>query len=83
MFRPLLNLQRMNNSADRACLPKIDPHLLLKLIAELLHIDERFVPEEDDGGMYIRPSLIGTDVSTDTDVGKTNRKQFTYVLILA
>lgn len=63
LFRPLLNLQRLNQSAERACLPKVDAHLLLRSIEKLIRIDENFVPYSQESSLYIRPTLIGTDVS--------------------
>lgn len=61
LFRPLLNLQRLNQSAERACLPKVDTHMLLRSIEKLISIDENFVPYSTDSSLYIRPTLIGTD----------------------
>lgn len=65
LFRPLLNLERLNRSAERAALPKINTHDLLKSMEKLINTDEKFVPLEKDGGLYIRPVLMGTDVSVN------------------
>lgn len=63
LFRPLLNLQRLNQSAERACLPKVNKHDLLRHIEKLIRLDENFIPFTKEGSLYIRPTLIGTDVS--------------------
>ena len=60
MFRPDMNMTRMNKSADRICLPTFDSEEVIKLIGELLKLDNRFIPGEKGYSMYIRPTLIGT-----------------------
>lgn len=64
LFRPLLNLRRLNRSNEKACLPEIDVRLLLKYIAKLVYTDKDYLPSIRDGGFYIRPCVISTDVST-------------------
>ncbi|GME78229.1 unnamed protein product [Ambrosiozyma monospora] len=61
MFRPDLNMKRMNKSAARICLPTFDGDELLKLIEKLLKLDSKFVPDERCYSLYIRPTMIGTD----------------------
>lgn len=43
LFRPEMNLDRFNKSAVRIALPSLDTAELLKLIAEFVKIEERFV----------------------------------------
>lgn len=61
MFRPDMNMKRMNKSAERIVLPKFDGDELIKLIAKLVELDQSFVPEGEGYALYIRPTLIGTD----------------------
>lgn len=63
LFRPELNLERFNSSAKRAGLPEIDKDVLLKYIERLVMIDNEWLPISAPLSMYIRPNLIGTDVS--------------------
>ncbi|KAG7870064.1 hypothetical protein KL918_000268 [Ogataea parapolymorpha] len=60
MFRPDMNMKRMNKSAARICLPTFDSEELIKLIGELLKIDGAFIPQERGYSLYIRPTMIGT-----------------------
>ncbi|ODV59987.1 branched-chain amino acid aminotransferase [Ascoidea rubescens DSM 1968] len=60
IFRPDMNMIRMNKSAERICLPKFDGAVLTDLIGKLIKIDERFIPEGQGFSLYIRPTLIGT-----------------------
>ena len=59
MFRPDCNMERLNNSMKRLCLPGIDSAQLIECIKQLLKLDESWVPEKDGYSMYIRPTAIG------------------------
>lgn len=63
LFRPDLNLQRLNKSAKRIGLPEIDSDLLLSSIERLVSIDSEWLPVSAPLSLYIRPNLIGTEVS--------------------
>lgn len=63
LFRPELNLQRLNKSAKRVGLPEIEPDILLKCIERLVSIDNEWLPVSAPLSLYIRPNLIGTEVS--------------------
>lgn len=60
MFRPDMNMKRMNKSAQRICLPTFDPEELITLIGKLIQQDKYLVPEGKGYSLYIRPTLIGT-----------------------
>ncbi|XP_029318237.1 branched-chain-amino-acid aminotransferase, cytosolic isoform X2 [Cottoperca gobio] len=61
LFRPMLNMNRMINSAQRACLPAFDPSEFLECIKRLVEIERHWVPHS--GSLYIRPTFIGTGAS--------------------
>ena len=63
LFRPEKNMERMNRSAKRICLPSFEGEECLKLIMKLIQIDSRWVPSEPGYSLYIRPTLIGTQSS--------------------
>ncbi|KAL0575032.1 branched-chain-amino-acid transaminase bat2 [Marasmius crinis-equi] len=60
LFRPDMNMKRMNNSAKRIALPNFDGDALLDLIKELVRLDKHWIPKETGHSLYIRPTLIGT-----------------------
>ncbi|OXB40200.1 hypothetical protein B1J92_M00176g [Nakaseomyces glabratus] len=60
MFRPEKNMERMNKSAARICLPTFDGEELIKLIGKLIELDKHLIPEGEGYSLYIRPTLIGT-----------------------
>lgn len=64
LFRPELNMERMNNSAVRSGLPPFRGEELIKCLCRLISIDQEWVPHSTASSLYIRPTLIGIDVST-------------------
>lgn len=61
MFRPQKNFERMNNSAERMCMPRFDSDLVLKGLKELLKIDADWVPKSKGTSLYIRPTMVATE----------------------
>lgn len=59
MFRPDLNMQRMNASAARLCMPQFDEQFVLDAILELVRTDAAWVPDAP-GSLYVRPVMIAT-----------------------
>ncbi|PAV22319.1 branched-chain amino acid aminotransferase II [Pyrrhoderma noxium] len=60
MFRPDMNMKRMNTSAERIALPTFNGNALLELIKELIRLDKHWIPREPGHSLYIRPTMIGT-----------------------
>jgi len=60
IFRPDMNMKRMNRSAKRIALPNFNEHSLLTLIKQLIKTDKHWIPKEPGYSLYIRPTLIGT-----------------------
>lgn len=44
-------------------LQDFDSNELIKIICELVRIDKQWVPYSNTSSLYIRPTMIGTDVS--------------------
>jgi len=62
LFRPLENAQRLNRSLDRMCIPQIPEDLFLQAESELLKVEERWIPTQKGSALYIRPTVIPTEV---------------------
>ncbi|CCH61550.1 hypothetical protein TBLA_0E05010 [Henningerozyma blattae CBS 6284] len=71
MFRPDMNMKRMNKSAHRICLPTFDSDELIKLTGELIKQDKHLIPSGKGYSLYIRPTLIGT--TSTLGVGKPDK----------
>ena len=64
LFRPDRNMARMLNTSKRASLPTFDGEEMIKCIKRLIQIDKDWIPNSTSSSLYIRPTLIGTDVSS-------------------
>ncbi|GAA5918489.1 hypothetical protein JCM1841_003261 [Sporobolomyces salmonicolor] len=63
LYRPELNMARMNRGAARMAFPTFEGEVLIELIKKLLEVDERWVPTDPGCSLYIRPTMIGTRAS--------------------
>lgn len=61
MFRPMENIKRMNNSAERMRLPLLDEEFALKALTEFVKTEADWVPSAPGTSLYIRPFLFGAD----------------------
>jgi branched-chain amino acid aminotransferase len=61
LFRPELNLARMNQSMKRICVPQIDEKFVLSAIRQLIAIDRDWIPKGRGQSLYIRPTVIATE----------------------
>ncbi|TVY28505.1 Branched-chain-amino-acid aminotransferase, cytosolic [Lachnellula hyalina] len=53
-------MERFKESAARVALPSFDSEELLKLIAEFVQVEERFILLKEGYSLYLRPVLVGT-----------------------
>lgn len=60
LFRPEMNMARLNNSTARIALPTFDSSVMLQLISKFVALEERFIPSERGYSLYLRPTMIGT-----------------------
>ena len=79
MFRPLENIKRMNDSAERLCLPALPEDLTLKALTELINLDYDWIPEKEGTSLYIRPFMFGNDET----LGVHAVHKATFVIILS
>jgi len=63
LFRPLENLKRMNDSANRLCIPSFDEEKIFDALIQLLKLDVGWIPSEEGTSLYIRPAIIALDNS--------------------
>ena len=61
LFRPIENVRRMNNSADRICLPQMDEDMMLEAIKAFVEVEKDWVPKTEGTSLYLRPFLLGVD----------------------
>lgn len=76
VFRPQANLNRLNQSAVRMCMPEIPENMFMEGLTELLRLDAAWIPAKPGCSMYIRPFMF----STDEYVGVTPSKTYRFII---
>ena len=61
MFRPIENIRRMNNSAERLCLPQIDEDMAMEILNTFVKCEEDWTPSAPGTSLYLRPFMFGND----------------------
>lgn len=61
LFRHKKNLERLNNSARRLCMPTLDVDEVADALKQLVLLDRDWIPQTEGCALYIRPNFIGID----------------------
>ncbi len=77
LFRPLSNLQRLNISAERMCMPRLPEDVFMEALTTLVNLDRKWVPKVPGGSLYIRPFMF----SADEYIGIRPSQDFTFMII--
>ena len=77
MFRPMENIQRLNRSAERLCLPELDEEGALDILNTMVELEKEWVPHSEGTSLYIRPFMYGND----PHLGVHAVKEATFVVI--
>ena len=77
LFRPQENIKRLNRSADRLCMPRINEAIFMQGLTSLLEIDKDWIPRSDNMSLYIRPFMIA-----DSEfIRATPASEFKFIII--
>ncbi len=79
LFRPDKNIERMNNTNTRLCIPHLEPSDVLDALKALVSVEKEWVPTEEGTSLYIRPFIIATDVQ----LGVHPSKSYKFMIILS
>ena len=79
LFRPQKNIERLNNSARRMCIPPLDPDLALQSIVTLVGVEQEWVPPTIGTSLYIRPTIV----ANEPFLGVRPAKSYVYFVILS
>ena len=63
LFRPIENVRRMNNSAERLCLPQIPEDDLMQILDTFVSLEQDWTPSDFGTSLYLRPFMFGNDES--------------------
>jgi branched-chain amino acid aminotransferase len=61
LFRPLENWKRLNKSAVRMAIPEVPEELFMEALTTLVSMDKDWIPDTEEGAMYIRPFIFAND----------------------
>ncbi|QDP40326.1 branched-chain amino acid aminotransferase [Radiobacillus deserti] len=79
LFRPNKNMERLNRSNRRLCIPEIDEEFALQAIRELVRLEKDWIPTAPGTSLYIRPFII----STEPYLGVAPSKRYQFIIILS
>jgi len=77
LFRPIENIRRMNNSAERLCLPQIPEDMAFQILTEYVKCEQDWTPSAPGTSLYLRPFMFGNDES----LGVHTVHHVTYIII--
>ncbi|EAZ79213.1 branched-chain amino acid aminotransferase [Algoriphagus machipongonensis] len=61
VFRPDANWKRLNESAERMCMPHLPEEIFMEGMSQLLDLDRGWVPTAKGASLYVRPFMFATD----------------------
>lgn len=79
LFRPTLNFERLNRSAERMAIPTVDTDFVLACLEDLLRLDVDWIPSEAGTSLYIRPFIFATDAV----LGVRSSSRYSLMIILS
>lgn len=77
LFRPKENMNRLNQSAERLCMPPLPESIFMHGLKSLLEIDNEWIPEGSGKSLYIRPFMI----ASSEFIRATPSQEFTFFII--
>lgn len=78
VFRPIKNLERLNTSAERMCMPTIPQEVFMQGLTQLINLDRQWAPSAKGQSLYIRPVMF----ATDTVLGVHASKNYKFVILI-
>lgn len=69
LFRPMENMRRFRNSARRMAMAQPDEEDHLAALSQLIALEADWVPSQSDSSLYIRPTMMATDVALGVRAG--------------
>ncbi len=79
LFRPAANIERMNTSATRLCMPTLPTEVALAGLRTLVRIDADWVPSAPGATLYIRPTMVATEPA----LGVRPARQYLFFIIMS
>ena len=77
LFRPEANARRFAKSAARMAMPPLPEAMFLDSVRALVRVDRNWIPETEDGSLYLRPFMI----ANGSFLGMRPSTEFIYAVI--
>lgn len=61
LFRPDMNMKRLNTSGKRIALPEFDAEQMIELLKKFVKLEQDIIPSRRGYSLYLRPAFIGTN----------------------
>ena len=79
LFRPDKHAARLNRTAEKMCIPTLDPELVMRSWTTLVDLDRAWVPSTVGTSLYVRPTIIASEAF----LGVRPAKEYLYYVILS
>lgn len=79
LFRPEKNMERINLSNDRMCIPPVDIDFGVEAIKTLVKTDIDWVPEAPGTSLYVRPFIF----ASEAHLGVKPSSSYKFIIILS
>jgi len=79
LFRPFSNMERMNVSNERLCIPLLDVDFAVEAIKTVVSVDQDWIPSAEGTSLYVRPFII----SLDPFLGVRPAHRYKFMIILS
>ena len=79
LFRPEMNIRRLNQSSNRLSMPFVDERLIIDYLEQLIELEKEWVPDAEGTSLYIRPFIIATEPNLSLAPSST----YTLMIILS
>jgi len=79
LFRPEMNMKRVNASNERLCIPTVDVDYCVEACKAIVEVDKDWIPTEPGTSLYIRPFII----ATEAHLGVRPSETYQFIIILS
>ena len=79
LFRPEMNMKRVNASNERLCIPLVDVDYCVEAVKSIVEVDQDWIPTEPGTSLYIRPFIL----ATEAHLGVRPSDTYTFMIILS
>jgi len=78
MFRPRTNIERMNRSCARLCIPQLPVDEVLEHMFEFVRVEMDWIPRAGGTSLYVRPTIIATEACLGV---KVSHEYLFYIIV--